>query len=327
MDTPPTVYFLYGDHDLVFKDFVSRMKEKMGQPENAEMNIERFSPAELDLSKLEQICSTLPFLSPRRVVIAEQPSRLMGSDSEKERFFEFLNSIPTSTALVLIESIDFKSARGRLPSKPSQLEQFLQSHPSAYIRRCEIPRGPQFVTWIQEHTEELGGTIGEQAAHLLSEFVAEDLHLAHQEIEKLLTFVNFERPIIEADVEKLTPFYGQADVFAMVDAVGQRDGQQALKSLRQLLTDEYPLYVFSMIIRQFRLLLMAKEAQDKKKNPQSVLNMSPFVAKKIIAQAQNFNLGDLERIYRHLLEVDVGSKTGQDTLDVALESFVTHLTN
>ena len=126
----------------------------------SEMNIERFSPAELDLSKLEQICSTLPFLSPRRVVIAEQPSRLMGSDSEKERFFEFLNSIPTSTALVLIESIDFKSARGRLPSKPSQLEQFLQSHPSAYIRRCEIPRGPQFVTWIQEHTEELGGTIG-----------------------------------------------------------------------------------------------------------------------------------------------------------------------
>jgi DNA polymerase-3 subunit delta len=325
MDTPPTVYFLYGDHDLIFKDFISRLKEKMGAPENAEMNIERFSPSELDLSKLEQICSTLPFLAPRRVVIAEQPSQLMSSESEKERLFEFLNSIPASTALVLIETIDFKSARGKLPSKPSQLEEFLQNHPSAYIRRCEIPRGPQFVTWIHEHTEELGGKIEGQAAHLLSEFVAEDLHLAHQEIEKLLTYVNFERPIVEADVEELTPFYGQSDVFAMVDAVGRRDGQQALKSLRQLLTDEYPLYVFSMIIRQFRLLLMAKEAQDKKKNPQTVLNLSPFVTKKIVAQAQNFNLGDLEKIYRHLLEVDVGSKTGQNTLDVALESFITQL--
>jgi DNA polymerase-3 subunit delta len=327
MDTPPTVYYLYGDHDLVFKDFISRLKEKMGEPENVEMNIERFSPAEVDLSKLEQISSTVPFLAPRRVVIVEQPSRIMSSEGEKERFFELLNSIPASTALVLIETIDFKSTRGKLPSKPSQLEEFLQGHPSAYIRRCEIPRGPQFVTWIQDHTDELGGMIDDQAAHLLSEFVAEDLHLAHQEIEKLLTYVNFERPIVETDVEKLTPFYGQSDVFAMVDAVGRRDGKQALKSLRQLLTDEYPLYVFSMIVRQFRLLMMAKEAQQKQKSPQIVLKTSPFITKKIVAQAQNFNLGDLERIYHHLLEVDVGSKTGQDTLDVALESFVTHLTN
>ena len=327
MDTPPTVYFLYGDHDLEFRDFISRLKEKMGAPENAEMNIKRFSPTELDLTRLEEICSTIPFLAPRRVVIAEQPTKLMGSDGEKERFFEYLNAVPPSTALVLIERIDFKSTRGRMPSKASELEQHLRDFPGTYIRRCEIPRGTQFVSWIQEHTKELGGTIDSQAAHLLAEFVAEDLHLAHQEIEKLLAYVNFERPIVEADVEELTPFYGQSDVFAMVDAVGRRDGQQALKSLRQLLNDEYPLYVFSMIVRQFRLLLMAKEALKKKVSPQSVLKVSPFVTKKIVAQAQNFNLDDLERIYHHLLDVDVGSKTGQDTLDVALESFVTHLTN
>lgn len=327
MATAPTVYFLYGDNELEFKDFISHLKGKMGEPENAEMNIERFSPAEIDFAKLEQISSTIPFLAPRRVVILEQPVKLLGSDSDKEQFFELLNSIPTSTALVLIETVDFKSTRGRLPAKAAELERFLENHPHAYIRRCEIPRGPRFVSWIQGHAEELGGSIDGQAAHLLAEFVAEDIHLAHQEIEKLLAYVNFERPITESDVEELTPFYGQSNVFAMVDAVGRRDGQQALKSLRQLLTDEYPLYVFSMIVRQFRLLLMAKEALNKNKDPQSVLNVSPFVTKKIVAQANNFNLGDLERIYHHLLDVDVGSKTGKDTLDVALESFVSHLTN
>jgi DNA polymerase-3 subunit delta len=326
MNNPPTVYLLYGDNDLAFKDFVYRLKEKMGDPENAEMNIAKFSPNELNIATLEQVCSTLPFLAPRRVVIAEGPSKLMGSKNDREKFYELLNSIPTSTALVLIEQIDFKSTRGRLPSKSSDLIQFLENHPAAFIRRCEIPRGPQFISWIQEHTEELGGTIEPQAAHLLSEFVAEDMHLAHQELEKLLAYVNFERPIKDSDVERLTPFYGQSDVFAMVDAVGRRDGQKAIKFLHQLLSDEYPLYVFSMIVRQFRLLILTKEALDKNKKPQSVLNVSPFVTKKIIAQAQNFNLGDLETIYRHLLDVDVASKTGQDTLDVALESFVTHLT-
>lgn len=326
MDTPPTVYLLYGDHDLAFKDFIARMKDKMGKPENAGMNIDRFSPPNLSITQLEQICSTVPFLAPRRVVIAEQPTKLMSSNDEREKFFDLLNSIPSSTAFVLIEPIDFKSTRGRLPSKPAELIQFLENHPSAFLRRCEIPRGSQFVSWIVEHTQELEGEINPQAAHLLAEFVAEDLHLAHQEITKLLAYVNYDRRIEVSDVEKLTPFYGQSDVFAMVDAVGKRDGKQALKYLRQLLSDEYPLYVFSMIVRQFRLLLLAKEALEHKREPQSVLNVSPFVSKKIVAQAKNFNLGELERIYRHLLEVDVASKTGQDTLEVALECFITQLT-
>lgn len=327
MTGPPTVYLLYGDHELAIRDFVVRIKEKMGAPENAEMNISRFSPAEVNLEKLEQICSTVPFLSPRRVVILEGPSKLLGSDREKERFFDLLRSVPDSTALVLIESIDFRSTRGRLPGKAAELVRFLEEHPSAYLRRCEIPRGAQFVGWIEEHVKELDGSITQQAAHLLAEFVADDLNLAHQEIEKLLAFVDYARPIEVTDIEKLTPFYGQSDVFAMVDAIGKRESSEALRLLRHLLGDEYPLYVLSMIIRQFRLLLLAKEAQNTNQNVQQVLNVSPFVTKKIVAQARNFNLSDLENIYRHLLEVDVNSKIGQDTLDVALESFVTQLTN
>lgn len=327
MSAPPTVYLLYGDHELAIKDFIARIKEKMGSPENAEMNIARFSPTDIDLDKLEQICSTVPFLAPRRVVILEGPSKLIGSEGEKERFFNLLGSIPDSTALVMIESIDFRSTRGRLPGKAAELVQFLEEHPGAFLRRCEIPRGLQFVGWIEEHTKELEGSITPQAAHLLAEFVAEDVKLAHQEIEKLLAFVDYQRAIEVSDVERLTPFYGQSDVFAMVDAIGRRESGEALKLLRQLLGDEYPLYVLSMIIRQFRLLLLAKEAQSSNQNVQKVLNVSPFVTKKILAQAKNFNLDDLENIYRHLLEVDVSSKIGQDSLEVALETFVTQLTN
>lgn len=327
MTAPPTVYLLYGDHELAIKDFVARIKQKMGTPENAEMNISRFPSTELDLDKLEQICSTVPFLAPRRVVILEGPSKLLSNEDDKERFFDLLRSVPESTALVLIEPIDFRSTRGRLPGKAAELVGFLEEHPNAYLRRCEIPRGAQFVGWIEEHAKELEGTITQQAAQLLAEFVAEDLNVAHQEIEKLLAFVDYQRAIEVTDIEKLTPFYGQSDVFAMVDAIGKRESSEALRLLRQLLGDEYPLYVLSMIIRQFRLLLLAKEAQNTNQDVQQVLKVSPFITKKIVAQARNFNLSDLENIYRHLLEVDVNSKIGQDTLDVALESFVTQLTN
>jgi DNA polymerase-3 subunit delta len=319
---PPTVYLLYGDHELGFNEFIDSLRKRMGDPHNAEMNIERIPADSLELDHLEQIATTVPFLSPRRLVIAEQPSRLMKTDTTRKRFFKLLKSLPQTTALLLIEFIDFKSTRGKIPSKSADLIQWLEDHPSAYIRRLEVPRGSQFTQWIQEQAREVGGEIQPQAAHLLAESVADDARLAQQEVVKLLTYVDFERPIEVADVEKLTPFYGQSNVFDMVDAIGKRDTQHALQSLQLLLEDEYPLYIFAMVIRQFRLLLQAKAALQDNLDPQSVLKISPFVAKKIAAQARNFSLSDLENIYNHLLDIDVDSKTGRDTIEVALERLI-----
>ncbi len=48
----PTVYLLYGDHELGFSEFIDRLRSKMGDPASAELNISHFSPDKLDLSIL-----------------------------------------------------------------------------------------------------------------------------------------------------------------------------------------------------------------------------------------------------------------------------------
>jgi DNA polymerase III delta subunit len=74
-----------------------------------------------------------------------------------------------------------------------------------------------------------------------------------------------------------------------------------------------------MTIRQFRLILQAREAKEDGLSPQEALGTSAFVANKAANQARNFSLGDLEKIYHHLLEIDVASKTGgMDTLVASL---------
>jgi len=173
----------------------------------------------------------------------------------------------------------------------------------------------------------MGGSIEPQAAHLLSELVANDSRLADRELEKLLDYVNKERPIQVQDVEQLTPFHGQSNIFAMVDAVGQRNGKQAFSHLRRLLEDHPPRYAFSMIIRQFRLLLMAREALDNNINPRKVLNVPDFVADKVSAQARNFSLPDLERIYHKLLDIDLASKSGGADLEVSLDGLLATLSS
>ena len=48
----------------------------------------------------------------------------------------------------------------------------------------------------------------------------------------------------------------------MVDAIGNRNGREALLRLHRLLEDEDPHPVFGMIVRQFRLIIQARECLE-----------------------------------------------------------------
>jgi len=80
-----------------------------------------------------------------------------------------------------------------------------------------------------------------------------------------------------------------------------------------------------MIVRQFRLVLQAKEVISKGGNQKDVakkLNLHPYVAGKVADQAVNFSFEKLEASYKKLLEMDLAAKSSVQVLDVALESFV-----
>lgn len=326
-ESPPTIYLLYGNHDLAFSEFISDLRERLGDPSIADMNIDNFAPGKFDLDRFQQVCFSIPFLARRRLVILQQPTQQSSDEHIKDKFFETLDSLPETSALILIEKVDFTQTKGKIPKKLSKLIQWLEEHqPSAYIRRSELPHGHHFVQWIRKTVQDLGGEIELQAAQMLADYTAEDPLLTLQECSKLLDYVNRERPIEASDIERCTPVQHQSDVFAMVDAIGQRNGSQALQWLRQLLQDDSPMYAFGMIVRQFRLLLLTKEIQATQQNPAEALHLHPYVAKKIISQASNFNLRDLERIYHRLNEIDMSSKIGQEDLEVSLERFVAALT-
>jgi DNA polymerase-3 subunit delta len=184
--------------------------------------------------------------------------------------------------------------------------------------------------WIQKKAAELGGVFSYQAAGLLADYVLDDPRLATQEIGKLLAYVNYDRPVDPYDVERLTPYAGEGDVFKMVDALGNRNGQLALRMLHQLLEGDEPLRLFGMIVRQFRLLLLTRELLDAGYREAEIarqLKTYPFVARKLIGQARNFSLEGLEDIYHKLLDVDEAIKTGKMEGDVALDTLITSLTS
>ena len=55
------------------------------------------------------------------------------------------------------------------------------------------------------------------------------------------------------------------------------------------------------------------------------IGQHPFVVEKIGQQARNFSMETLERIYAHLLDIDVAIKTGATSDVLALDVLVAEL--
>lgn len=134
------------------------------------------------------------------------------------------------------------------------------------------------------------------------------------------------QPITAEDVQLLSPYAAEANIFDLVDALGNRNGRRAAELLQKKLDEgAEPFLLFSMFVRQFRLLLQVKELVEEGLRAPAIskeLRLHSFVAGKMVQQSQSFSLEQMERIYGHLLEIDVRVKTGQSDMITALNLLV-----
>lgn len=335
-DEKPIVYIFRGDDREEIEAQVSDFINRMGSPDMAKMNTTRLEGKPTTLNDLRAAALALPFLTERRLVIVEdalQPYTGRGKQADREAFTDLLDSLPTSTALVLIVP-DFRKYKRNayewdVLNKQHWLIQWAaKAGTRALVKDCPLPTEADMVSWVRQKAAEAGGSFSPKAAQTLAEYVGNNTQRAAQEIEKLLTYVNFERPVDDQDVRELTFNDQQADMFDMVDAIGNRDGQKAIEKLHILLEQNDLLNIFGMIVRQFRLLLQTREiltAGGKEADVAKILKQHPFVAKKITGQAQKFTLATLESIYQQLLAIDVAGKTSAMDVDLGLDVLIAEL--
>jgi DNA polymerase-3 subunit delta len=325
-DSTPPVYLLHGDDEFAIAQFVAGLEARVGDPATASMNITRLDGRTSDLDEAFSAAAAMPFLADRRLVILYHPLARLSGKAAQGTFMERLERVPASSALVLVEDKELTEPRDRRKGKVHWLEKWAGQHPDLVFQKVfSLPRGAAMTRWIQERARSAGGQFTPQAASLLVTLVGEEPRQVDQEIQKLLTYVNFRRPVEVDDVENLTADTAQGDIFAMVDALGNQQGHAALAMLHRLLEMQDPISIFGMVVRQIRLLLLAREVLDsggQKEEVARMLRVHPFVAEKISEQARHFGLAQLERLYHRLLDLDEAIKTGGMPADLVLDTFV-----
>ncbi|KAA0263026.1 MAG: DNA polymerase III subunit delta [Chloroflexi bacterium] len=320
----PTIYLLYGNDEFAIARKVKEFESDFTDPTAAEMNTTRLEARTMTENDLNNAVNAMPFLAPKRLVFIAYPSARYNKPDGRKKFLEFLEKAPDTTKVILFDTVEKPkdSDKHWLVKWAEKNKAFVKSQPFFLPQLRDMPG------WIVNETKNQGGKIEPGAAAKLAEMTGVDTRQAGMEISKLLAYVNWERPVRGSDVEAVCIVTSQQSVFDFVDALSQGNARVAQKLLHRLLESEDAFSLWGMVVRQFRLLIQAREILDGRGNKDDVaraLQIHPFVAEKTTGQAQRFSMEALEGIYHRLLRIDEQVKTSQVTLDLALDTLVVEL--
>lgn len=198
-----------------------------------------------------------------------------------------------------------------------------------YIQEFIPLTNGQILSFIKQEANSYQKDIDAQAASLLITLTGGDLWLISSEIKKL-AYRNSDKKIIEtADINEMVPGLYSDDIFALTDALSAKN-----KSLStQLLEEQYAAglgdeYIIVMLIRQFKILLQIRSALDNNLSPNEItsqLKLHPYVIKKGLSQARNFQAVNLKNYLNILIHLDFCNKNGLSNIKSELTMLIAKL--
>ena len=334
------IYLLYGEDGLALEQALVALKADAASEELQDLNVTTLDGATVEFDEFAAACSTVPFLADKRVVIVSgllsrfessgfggsrsrartQPRNQPSNQQDESRLGswaaikDYLPTLPDTTDLIFVD--------GRV-SGNNPLVGHIRPH--AKVQTFPLPPMRDIPGWIKGLAEKLGVSIEPKAVATLAEAIGTDTRVLDSELRKLALYRTGET-ILQEDVNDLVSYAREASIFAAVDAVLAGRAGVALRMFQQITSSGRPAtYVITMIARQVRLLLLAKDLKAQRVPPQEMgarLSLSGYPLTKTLEQEGLFTNERLKLIHRKLLEADVAIKTGTADEQMALDMLI-----
>lgn len=307
------VYIIHGEEDYLQDLVVKTLKENILAEGTEAFNLDEAQGDKCSPAQVADWANALPVFAEKRLVIIKNAVFLQakkkegqdeeGGDHSEQNLLKYLADPLLSTCLVLLVkgSADRRKKLVKAVEKVGQVLEF------------NTPKGQELTEWIREELGELGKTIEPRALEYLLVNTGSGLRALKNELEKLALY-SADKTITRQQTEKMLTRTAEASVFTLVDSLGLKKGEAAILEMRGLLeSGEPPVRLLFMVARQFRLILQAKDMEQKgytEKQVTSGLGIHPFVAGKVLRQGKNFTFRELEKALELILEADIALKTG-----------------
>ncbi|MGL4424481.1 MAG: DNA polymerase III subunit delta, partial [Gemmataceae bacterium] len=219
--TPQPIYVLFGEEDFLRRRCRDRLIQQLLGEDNPEFAIASYAPEKLDFSTIRNEVSTLPFLARTRIVIVEQADPFVSTHREA---LEKYAAKPSSVGVLILE-----------PKTFPETTKLAKALPDAAKLACKGPAPAKLAEWLTKWAKTgHGKKLSLDTANYLMDFVSPQMGLLDQELEKLAIACGNQPEITAALVDKLVGRSRAANVFHILDAIGDGKPGKALSILAEL---------------------------------------------------------------------------------------------
>jgi DNA polymerase-3 subunit delta len=307
------LYYLYGDEPYLMDKCIQQLLERLVSADLRDFNLNVYYGTECKGDEIAETAATLPMFASWRVVVVKKADALSAASLEVLSAY-VKNPSPSTCLLLQGEKIDQRKKFFSEIKKNGELVEFKRLYEN------------QLPTFIRNEASLRGRKIEPAAADMLVYLVGNNLQELISELEKAILYVGESREILVSHIRAIVSDTRVNSVFELTDALGEKKLDKALRSLDSLLSDgEAPLLVLAMVTRHFRQLWKVRELLEKKMPAQEIgkiAGINPYFLQGIVAQARNYSLVELRRVFEQLFQLDGALKTGGGKPPVLLEKFL-----
>ena len=289
-------------------------------PGDDTMNLSKFEGKISDFRELFDQAETMPFFSDRRVILCEDSGLFNKADDE---FSDKLQNIPETAVMIFVES----KADGRY--KPIKTAKKIGA-----VVEMNAPSDDQLKRWIARRLDDDGKKMTNDA---WQEFLlrsrpmvkdykdkpADAMTKMNCEYEKLISYVGESGTIELSDVKEICSEHLESKIFDLTDAMIQNDEKKVMTLYHDMLMQKVsPLYILSMINRNFMNLLKIREMYDDRMDLKTIakeVGVMEFVVKKNINLSQKFKKERMKALLKDSVKAENDIKTGNLDMNIAVE--------
>ena len=300
------IYVLSGKNSFLLnerkKSLITEFVRKYG-----DLALEKIDGEETDIDRIRESLESLPFLSPKKLVVLTSPS--LNKDFMND-YKELLNEAPETTDVIIIEpKLDKRSGFYKYAKKLPGFNEFSDLDTAGLTR------------WSQDYVKKWDSKIDTIAARELIRRVGADQMNLKNELDKLAMY---DDKITSDSVQNLTVATPASSIFELLDAAlgGNQKRTIALYEEQRMLNVD-PLKIIGMLAWQFHVLAIVKTAGNK--SSQEIAReakLNPFVVQKSQSAARKLSQQRIRELVSELRAMDEKLKRVKINPDDALQAFL-----
>lgn len=287
------------------------------------LNITTYNDKNIDVSEFLATCETLPMMSNKRMVIIREEAQLDKITEKKDldRISAYLEKPCPSTLLIIY---------WEQPDKRKKLYKTLIKNGCLVVfEKLDVS---DLQAWI---TRRINNAEKKISRSVLELFIQRSMYLVNEkktmeqvdhELNSIIDYIGDRNEITKEDILLILPQSIEEGIFKMIDYAVNGEKDQALLMLNQFYMEgESPFGVFSLLLRQVRMLLMVKIYTQRglpAKTVASEMKLAPFIVNKILKNGKNYPIDNLWELMIIGAELDAQMKLGEIDQNFALELFL-----